>query len=114
MTYINSLVERNKELRYKIPMFNNKGEFYVGRTLKKLMAELISLSSIDFENFQNLIPTDTLVFLRPYYKPAKVDLEITFLTFFLFLRIMITIVRNTFGLYLRILFLRYNLKPSIL
>lgn len=75
----NSLVERNKELRYKIPMFNNKGEFYVGRTLKKLMAELISLSSIDFENFQNLIPTDTLVFLRPYYKPAKVDLEITFL-----------------------------------
>lgn len=75
----NSLVERTKELRYKIALFNNKGEFFVGRTIKKIMAELTSLSKIDFETFQNLIPFDDVALLRPYYKPAKVNLQITFL-----------------------------------
>ncbi len=75
----NSLTERFKELRFKIPLFNNKGELYVGRTLKKVMAELKSLSTINFETFQNLFVYDSVAFLRPYYKAAKVDLEITFL-----------------------------------
>lgn len=75
----NSDVERYKELRYKIPVFNNKGEFFVGRTVKKLMAELMELSTINFENFQNIFPLDPVLFFRPYYKPSNVNLEITFI-----------------------------------
>ena len=75
----NSDTVHTKELTYKLALFNNKTEFFVGRTLNNIMSELEELSSIQLETLANILPADGNVFLRPYYKPAEVNLQVDFI-----------------------------------
>lgn len=68
-----------KELSYKLALFNNTTEFFVGRTLNNIMAELDDLDSINFNNFEASLPQDYISFFRQYYKPAEINLQVDFI-----------------------------------
>lgn len=70
--------ESIKTLNYKLAVFNNRTQFFVGRSLNNIMAELESLTSINMATLANTMITDVVAYFRPYYRPAKVNLQIDF------------------------------------
>jgi len=74
-----SLLPQLKVLSYNLALFNNRTEFFIGKTLNNILAELEALEDVQLQNLENLLPLDSFAFFRPYYKPAKVNLEVDFI-----------------------------------
>jgi hypothetical protein len=65
-------------LTYALGLFNNRADFFIGRSLNNIMAELEDLQSINLGNLENFLPDDASNFVRTYYKPAQLDFRVEF------------------------------------
>ena len=66
-------------LNYSLGFFNFKTSFFIGKTLRNIMKELLSLTSINLESFANTLLQDNTFFIRNYYNPAIVKLKASFI-----------------------------------
>lgn len=73
-----STTELASALTYKLPLFNSRSKFFIGRSLNNIMAELEDLSSIALPTLANVFRGDPNIFLRAYYKPCKINLQVKF------------------------------------
>jgi hypothetical protein len=80
-TYDFNQVERADLLNLRFGIFRNYAEFFVGKSIKKLMAKLMHPSYVG----QNYLPKTYIalpqsgIFSHSYYKPAKVRVSATFI-----------------------------------
>jgi hypothetical protein len=70
--------EFTKDLNYKLGVFNNKTQFFVGRSLNNIMAELQDLALVNMQTLANITFPDGEAYFRKYYRPAKVNLQVDF------------------------------------
>lgn len=68
----------DSELPVKLGLFNNKATFFIGKSLRNIMKELLDLQSINLSVLSNQLPGDDVLFIRNYYNPSSVNLEVEF------------------------------------
>lgn len=74
----NTDVSQTKVLAYKLALFNSRTEFFVGRTLNNIMAELEALSQTPISILSVIESQDNTVF-NAYYKPSEINLQVDFI-----------------------------------
>lgn len=80
-TYDFTHLERTHLLNLRFGIYNNKAEYFVGQSVKKLMAKLMHPSAVG----QDYLPKTYIalpqsgIFTHSYYKPAKVRAQVTFI-----------------------------------
>lgn len=63
-------------LNYKLSLFDNTVDEFIGKRIKNIMSEINSLSMINLETLQNVLAQDSTFFVRKLYKPVSLDLNI--------------------------------------
>lgn len=69
----------NAALIYMLGFFNNRSKFFIGKSLKNMMKELLDVKTVLLDTFSNQLPADNTAFIRNYYNPAEVDVSAKFL-----------------------------------
>lgn len=62
----------------RLGLFNNRASFFIGKSVRNVMKELLRLGTVTMDNFSNQLPSDALQYIRHYYNPATVDIDVVF------------------------------------
>ena len=66
-------------LNYKLSLFKNRVDEFIGKRIGSVMFELEDLASVNLESLNNIFLQDNLFFVRELYRPVSLDLYIDFL-----------------------------------